>query len=249
ITVQKTTDTDRALDGADFVLVTISTGGLKAMRPDLEIPEKYDIRHTVGDTVGPGGWSRAVRNIPVFHDFARRMKRLCPDAWMLNFSNPLTVLTRVPHKCFGIKTVGMCPGVEGHVRTLASLAGLSRDARLDYTVTGIDHGSWLTRLCADGVDVLERLKETGYCRSDDKIPQTVKTDDPLMTTCSSRAIFAVWREIGYLPALNDRHAVENWPWFLISNTDDLPFAIQRTSIAEREEGYRLKRAYVERFVR
>ena len=66
IRIETTTDTNAALDGADFVLVSISTGGLEAMRHDIEIPEKYGIWHTVGDTVGPGGWSRAARNIPVF---------------------------------------------------------------------------------------------------------------------------------------------------------------------------------------
>ena len=93
-TIEQTTDRTNALDGADAVVVTISTGGLKAMAHDLEIPEKYGIFQTVGDTTGPGGLSRSLRNIPVFLDLARAMETRCPEAWMLNCSNPLSALTR-----------------------------------------------------------------------------------------------------------------------------------------------------------
>ena len=248
LAVETTTDLDRALDGADFVLVCISTGGLDTMKHDIEIPEKYGIRHTVGDTVGPGGWSRAVRNVPVFHRIGERMKALCPDAWMINVSNPLTILTRVPHRCFGLKSVGMCPGVEGHVRSLTRLAGLSPEGRVDYTVTGIDHGSFLTALFADGVDVLARLKEKGYYRSDDRLPGTMTSEDPMSATFGSRAVFAAWRELGVMPAINDRHAVENWPWFLAGESDKLGFSLKRTTIAERWGWRRAARARLEKFI-
>ncbi|MFB3890652.1 MAG: hypothetical protein ACE15C_01370 [Phycisphaerae bacterium] len=229
--VEHTGDMDRALDGADYVIVCISTGGLEAMRHDIEIPERYGIWHTVGDTVGPGGWLRAVRNVPVFHDLGRRIKSLCPDAWLINVSNPLTVLTRTPAKCFGVKAIGMCPGAEHHARMLARLAGL--EGEVDCTVTGIDHGSWLTRCVAGGRDVLAALKAKGWCRSDDKLPTRAETPDAMAETAGSRAIFAVWREIGYMPCLSDRHSCENWPWFLAAESDRLPFGIKRTSIAER----------------
>ncbi|MBT6147484.1 MAG: hypothetical protein HOH74_18750 [Gemmatimonadetes bacterium] len=235
--LRSTLHMEEALDGADFVVVSISTGGLDAMAHDLAIPEDFGILHTVGDTVGPGGWLRAVRNIPVFHSLAEAMSRLCPQAWMLNVTNPLTVLTRVPHKTFGIRSIGMCPGVEGHARTLAGLAGFDDKSRLDYSVTGIDHGSWFTSLYADGVDVLQRLEEMGYRRSDGLLPGEVDTIDPKAGHASTRAGFAVWREIGYMPSLNDRHIVENWPWFVArdSATDDLPFSLVRTSVEERRQ--------------
>jgi len=237
-----------ALEGADFVLASISTGGLAAMRHDLEIPEKYGIYHTVGDTVGPGGWLRAVRNIPVFNHFAETMKRLCPEAWMLNVSNPLTVLTRVPHRNFGIKTLGMCPGVEGVARAFACLAGAPEKARLDYIVTGIDHGSWLIKLYADGLDVLKKLKEQGYCSGDDRLSAPI--DDPVVRhQAGVRAGFAVWREIGYLPSIGDRHTIENWPWFLTSPETAASFGIQRTSIAEREQNRQKARQRLEAYMR
>ena len=248
LVIEATQDLDRALADAQFVLVAISTGDFEAMRHDLKIPEKYRIWQTVGDTVGPAGWARAARNLPVFQDLARRMQRLCPDAWMLNFTNPLTVLTRVPTREFGIKAIGMCPGVEMQARSMAKLAGAPLDARLDYVVTGIDHGSWFTRLNANGVDILSRLKELGYYRSDDQLPSDAVTKDPLAESARNRAVFALWRETGYLPSTGDRHHVENHPWFIANETGKLPFAIKRTTIEERQ-GWRAKqRERLERYL-
>ena len=87
-----------ALRDAEFVIVTITTGGLEAMRKDLDIPLRYGIYQSVGDTVGPGGWSRALRNVPVMVGIAQTMEQVCPDAWMLNLTNPLTALTRAVTK-------------------------------------------------------------------------------------------------------------------------------------------------------
>ena len=89
-----TTDQGRALDGADFVVVTISTGGFESMSVDLDVPARHGIRQSVGDSVGPGGINRSLRNIPVLVGIARDMEQLCPDAWMLNITNPMTALTR-----------------------------------------------------------------------------------------------------------------------------------------------------------
>src|SRR5262245_22511291 len=92
--IETSSSLGEALDGAEFVVVTITTGGLETMRLDLDIPERYGIFQSVGDTVGPGGLSRALRNVPVMAHLAEQMQAHCPDAWMLNLTNPLTVLTR-----------------------------------------------------------------------------------------------------------------------------------------------------------
>ena len=89
-----TTDQRRALEGADFVVVTISTGGFESMAVDLDVPARHGIRQSVGDRVGPGGISRSLRNIPVLVGIGRDMEEDCPDAWMLNITNPMTALTR-----------------------------------------------------------------------------------------------------------------------------------------------------------
>ena len=108
IKVSGTTDQRAALEGADYVVVTISTGGFASMRHDLEIPERYGIKQSVGDTVGPGGIMRALRNIPVLVGIARDMEDVCPDAWMLNITNPMTALCRAVTRETTIKTVGLC---------------------------------------------------------------------------------------------------------------------------------------------
>lgn len=249
IKIETTTDHDEAFDGADYVLACISTGGLDSMRFDLEIPEKYGIYHPVGDTVGPGGWMRAVRNIPVFHDFATRMKKLCPNAWLINMTNPLTPLTRVPQRDFGIKTVGMCPGIQETVAELAMLAGINPSIPVDYTSTGIDHGAWFTELKAGNVDILHRLKEFGYRESDDsKFLHGKLREEWGPEAASMRAMFAVWREIGYIPSIRDRHSAENWPWFLNVQPDPLPYGIVRTFINERQKARDDRREVLKRYV-
>ena len=106
--IETTVDRASALRGADFVVVTISTGGFASMAHDLEIPARYGIRQSVGDTVGPGGIARALRNIPVLVDIARDMERLCPTAWLLNITNPMTCLTRAVARETSIRVVGLC---------------------------------------------------------------------------------------------------------------------------------------------
>ncbi len=106
--VERTLDLETALSGADFVILTITTGGLEAMRHDVEIPEKYGVFQAVGDTVGPGGLARALRNIPVVAALAQKMEQLCPHAWLLNYTNPMTTLCRTVSKTSSIRTIGLC---------------------------------------------------------------------------------------------------------------------------------------------
>lgn len=247
VSIESTTSREEALKEANFVIVSISTGGLDAMQYDLEIPEKYGIYHTVGDTVGPGGWSRAVRNIPVLKDISESMNTHCPDAWLINVTNPLTVLTRVAGQQ-GLKTFGFCPGVEEHVRSLATLCDLDSDVRVDYRVTGIDHGSFITELFADGQDLLHVLKEKGFFRSDGDLPSLVETEDKMAVTARSHAIFAIWKEFGYMPGINDRHMVENWPFFQLRAGEALPYGIQRTSVKKRRDLRETRREALVKFI-
>ena len=118
-TVSTTTDQRRALEGADFVVVTISTGGFTSMAVDIDVPARHGIHQSVGDSVGPGGISRALRNIPVLAGIGRDMEDQCPDAWMLNITNPMTTLTRTVCRETRIKTVGLCHEVGGFCMDLA----------------------------------------------------------------------------------------------------------------------------------
>ena len=249
VRIEATMDFDRALDGADYVLVTISTGGLDSMQYDLTIPEKYRIWHTVGDTTGPGSWSRAARNIPVFRDLARRMTERCPEAWLINLSNPLTVLTRTPDKEFGVKAIGMCPGVEGQARMLSNLAGAREDACVEYTCVGVDHASWFTRLHADGMDVLQRLRDTGYWWREGQPELVALADDPMAGPSGNVVNFALWRQYGYMPTVPDRHTVENHPSFIVNEDGTLGYGLHRTTVAERRAAARRRKDELEAYVK
>jgi len=145
ITARSTTDRRNALDGADYVVVCISTGAFESMRYDLEIPERHGIKQSVGDTVGPGGIMRALRNIPVLVDIARDMEDICPDAWMFNITNPMTTLCRAVTRETSVKTVGLCHEVTGAQFTLSQI--LDVDFRsFDFEVVGVNHLPLITAL-------------------------------------------------------------------------------------------------------
>src|SRR5882724_43373 len=156
-TIESTTDRRAALDGADYVAVTISTGGFTSMAHDLEIPERYGVRQSVGDTCGPGGINRSLRNIPVLLDIARDMEAMCPDAWLMNLTNPMTCLTRAINKETSIKAVGLCHEVVIMSWLVAIALGVPAD-ELDMTITGVNHLPWITQLTVSGEDGFAALR-------------------------------------------------------------------------------------------
>ena len=239
-----TTHRRRALEGADYVVVTISTGGLEAMRVDLEVPEKYGIFQTVGDTVGPGGASRNLRNIPVFLHLARAMEEHCPQAWMLNCSNPLTALTRAVDKETGIRAIGLCHGVVGQVRQFATFF----DAALEdcaYVNTGIDHCAWITDLKIGGRCAQEMLLERGVDEWLAKPAAAAREDEVFLSLYNVRCGLMLWRQLGALPGIGDRHMVEFFPTFLQGVENVERYGLQRTSIAERQAGRQRARQRLE----
>jgi alpha-galactosidase len=157
-TVSTTTDLGAALDGADFVIVCISTGGFRSMSIDLDVPSAYGITQTVGDTVGPGGINRALRNVPVLVGMAKAMEEHCPDAWLLNITNPMTCLTRAVCRETRIKTVGLCHEVGNFCMDLAIACGRPFEA-VSASVTGVNHFPVLTALQVDGQDGFEVLRD------------------------------------------------------------------------------------------
>lgn len=233
VSIRATTDLDAALEGADYVTVAIAVGGLEAMRHDVAIPEGYGIYQTVGDTVGPGGLVRALRNVPVFVEMARRMERLCPHAWMLNLSNPLSTITRAVTRETRIRAAGLCQGVVEHVDFLTRLLG-GDPARTRFVTAGIDHCPWLLELAVDGRDGIAALRERGLCRTDLKpedLPQG--RDGHLELATGMRAGFALWHELGALPGIADRHLTEFFPHILTSPEQIERFGVRRTSVDDR----------------
>ena len=157
-TVATTTDQRAALAGADFVIVCISTGGFRSMAVDLDVPAAHGITQTVGDSVGPGGINRALRNVPVLVGIGRAMEEVCPDAWLFNITNPMTTLTRSVCRETSIKTVGLCHEVGNFTMDLAIALRKPWEA-VRPAVTGVNHFPVLTSLEVDGEDGFEILRD------------------------------------------------------------------------------------------
>ena len=130
---------------------------------------------------------------------------------------------------------------------LPDLPALQSDARLDFTVAGIDHGTWFTRLHADGMDVLAQLEDMGYRSGKDLSLSQEPVEGLPYRPASFRVAFAAWAEFGYLPAVPDRHTVENWPWILPGN-EVLPYGLGRTAIPGREKARDEKRGHIEAYI-
>ena len=233
-TVTQTTDRSEALEGAVAVVVTITTGGLRAMQKDIEIAEKYGVYHTVGDTCGPAGISRALRNVPVFVEIGQAMEAHCPDAWMLNCSNPLSALTRAVNRETSIRAIGVCHGVPSVARDFQVFA---KADRVSYINTGIDHLAWFTSLCADGQDMTELLLERGVEKWLALTPEAAEKDETFGKLFALRNGIRLGLQIGALPAIGDRHLCEFLPGYLNSEEDLARAGLKRTSVVER-----LKRA-------
>jgi alpha-galactosidase len=142
------------LSGADFVVLSISTGGLDATALELEIPAHYGLVQTVGDTVGPGDLFRGLRNIPAVVVIARPMEEYCPDTVLLNLTNPLTVLTRAVSKATSIRAVGLCHELFSTLGMLSKMFDVTEEA-INARVAGINHFIWVTDLSVHGRDVTE----------------------------------------------------------------------------------------------
>jgi alpha-galactosidase len=147
--LEKTRRLEDALRRADFVILSISTGGLDATALDLEIPARYGVVQTVGDTVGPGGLFRGLRNIPVIVEIARSMEQDCPDAVLLNLTNPLTVLTRAVTKATPIKAIGLCHVLFSTLGMLSKMFEVPEGA-INVKVAGVNHFIWVTDVSVDG---------------------------------------------------------------------------------------------------
>lgn len=233
-TIEATDDEASALTGADFVLITISTGGLDAMSYDLSIPEKYGIYQTVGDTVGPGGWSRALRNIPVFVHLGEQIARYAPRAAVLNYTNPLAVLTATLNETASTRTVGLCHGVFSNYRVLERLFDVD-ESDLCVNYGGVNHFFWVLDFTVKGEPGYPLLSKVLAGRSLDEALALGDTD--AMGFHSHHALASeLYKGYGYLPYVGDRHTSEFLPGFLTPALDALDrFSLVRTSVEERRQ--------------
>jgi alpha-galactosidase len=217
-TLQQTLSLDEALIDADFIILTITTGGLDTMRPDLEIPWKYGIRQAVGDTVGPGGLSRALRNIPVLAHMAERVNALCPNAFFLNYTNPLSTLTRTLNRLRATprRTVGLCHEYLGVRAKLATLFKVKPE-QIQARVAGINHFIWISDLRVNGSAVWDQLPGLSKAILDRSID--LDPDDDSVFVDKGLVKATLCQRYGLLPAAGDRHVAEFLPYFITPETD------------------------------
>lgn len=213
LTLEKTGDLTEALAGADFVVLCISTGGLEAMEHDLGIPARYGVVQAVGDTVGPGGLFRALRNVPVVVNIARAMEEHCPRAAMLNLTNPMTTLTRAITKSTSIRTVGLCHELFSTLAMLSEMFGVPEES-IGVRVAGVNHFIWVTEVRVRGRDVTGEAfrRISGGEARELAEARAAGNPDPFVNTWGIRT--ELCRLYGYLPAAGDRHVCEFLPGYL-----------------------------------
>ena len=148
----------KALEGADAVLCTILAGSVQVWRHDIEIPMKFGINTNIGDTRGPSGIFRALRTIPVMLSICKDMEKLCPDAILLNYTNPMAMLCRAMQRESKIQVSGLCHSVQGTARMLANWIG-APFAEIDYVSAGINHLSWFIKYEWNGKDAYPLIRK------------------------------------------------------------------------------------------
>ena len=214
-----------ALHGADFVIISILPGTFTQMRSDVHTPEKYGIWQSVGDTAGPGGILRAMRTVPIYEFFAEKIRECCPDAWVLNLTNPMSILVKTLYDVFpGIKAFGCCHEVF-HAQdfltvVLKEIRGIEAAREEIYTdASGINHFTWITEAGYQNIDLLSLLPEfmdkyyeEGYYERPGQ--RFAFRDDPF--AYGNKVKLDLFRRYGALAAAGDRHLAEFVPgsWYL-----------------------------------
>ena len=232
------------ISGSDFIIIAIEPGVTEIRKYDLELPEEYGILQSVGDTTGPGGLMRARRALPLFFDFAREIEKYAPSAWVINYTNPMTLCTAALYKAFpGIKALGCCHEV---FHTEAFIAGFIAEKRgiavpdrreIDIDVSGLNHFTFVTSAKYKGEDVLPLLRE--YVASGEAFPDlTEKAEERVKEgrwfESDHRVALRFLRDFDALGAAGDRHLAEFVPFFLTSDEMAWRYGFVRTPYSYRE---------------
>src|SRR6202165_4507357 len=157
-TISTTTDRTEALPGSRYVINSIEVAGLDSVEPDYAIPLKYGVDQCIGDTIGPGGIFKALRTGPAWLDIIADVERLAPGAIVMNYTNPMSILTLAASRTSTLPVVGLCHSVQGTSKLLASFLGVPYED-LEWRCAGINHNAWFTTLEVGGEDMYPRLRE------------------------------------------------------------------------------------------
>lgn len=222
--IVKYTDRREALRDAKYVINAIQVGGYEPCTgTDFEIPKKYGLRQTIGDTVGIGGIFRALRTIPVMLDFVHDMEAVCPDALFLNYTNPMAMLTLAMLRSSPINTVGICHSVQVCVPQLLYRLGLPQDG-VRWKIAGINHMAWLLEITRNGEDYYPEIRRRAvegpitkpYTRDMLKdYPQLLYPDYDFTPDKHDDLVrFEIMKQFGYYVTESSEHNAEFMPYFI-----------------------------------
>lgn len=213
--IETHTDQRRALEGADFVVTAFQIGGYDPCTiTDFDLPKRYGLRQTIGDTLGVGGIMRGLRTVPHLWQVAADMTAVCPDATLLQYVNPMAINTWALAERFPrIKQVGLCHSMQNTVQELAHDLDLPAD-EIRYRVAGVNHVAFFLQLEHRGQSLYPRLRD-GY-RSG-RLPKPPL----LMPRCPNHVRYEVTDHLGYFCTESSEHLAEYVPWFIKDGRDDL----------------------------
>ena len=192
-----TTDRREALKDAKYIILMFQVGGVDAFKFDYEIPMKYGVDQCIGDSMGPGGIFRCLRSAPVLMDIGRDVAELCPDAYVLNYVNPMGAVCTTAARSTNMKMVGLCHGVQTTLDLIAGYTNVNK-SEIDYLCAGINHMAWFLKLEKDGRDLYPLLKENM------ERPEYYKNE---------KVRGEVMRHCGYFMTESTGHLSEYLPWF------------------------------------
>lgn len=201
--VVASTERREVMKGSDYLINTVDVGGVEAVRIEHEIPLKYGVKQCIGDTIGPGGLFKALVTIPVWLDILRDAEDLCPDALVLNYTNPMSMVTLAGVRSSSMQMVGLCHSVQGTSKALARYADVPYEEMM-WQCGGINHMAWFTKLSRNGEDLYPVLR--GRC----KTPE-IWEQDPVR--------FEMMLQMGYFVTESSGHFSEYVPYF--RKRDDL----------------------------
>lgn len=191
-------DRRRALDGADYVINVIQVGMHAATVRDFEIPERFGLHQSIGDTIGIGGIFRGLRTFPVLAEIARDMLAICPDAWLLNYTNPMAMnVTYLRHVAPELKVLGLCHSVYWTMVGLCELINVPLD-EVSWWSAGVNHQAWVLRWERGGQNLYPLLD--ARIAADPELRRRVRVD--------------MYRRLGYYPTETSEHSSEYVPWYL-----------------------------------
>jgi alpha-galactosidase len=201
--ITATTDRRRALDGVDFVINMVNIGGHAATVTDFDVPEQFGVRQTIADTLGVGGVFRGLRTFGFLGELAADMQAVCPDAWLLNYTNPMAMnigyLNAVAPK---LKVLGLCHSVYWTVHDLSALVGVPLD-EVTYRSAGVNHQAWLLEWKHRGEDLYPKLD--ALIADDKQLRRRVRVD--------------MYRRLGFYPTETSEHSSEYVPWYLHDDSE------------------------------